>query len=255
MKNMLEIHRDGHVVELTLNDPDRRNPLSNAMIDALLTALASPEVASSGLVLLRAAGKDFCAGGDMNDFRGTLEMSAAQQWETGESLKRLMLMLRSMRPVLVAAIHGRALGGGCGLVASCDFAIAASSARFGLPEIKIGAFPMIIVPPLIEAIGPRKTMQMATLGQMIDASDALASGLVQQVVADDEFETAIAEFLVSARAVSPEALRIGKACVWNCSGVPREAGLELGVAMRSLLFSSDAFGDGVRRFLDRDTNG
>jgi enoyl-CoA hydratase/carnithine racemase len=252
MSGLVEIRREGHVVELTLNDPQRRNPLSNAMIDALLAALVQPDVASAGMIVLRGAGKDFCAGGDINDFRGTLEMSAVEQWETGEQLKQLMTMLRTMRPVLVAAVNGRALGGGCGLVASCDFAIASASTRFGTPEIKLGAFPMIIVPALLEAIGPRKTMQLASLGQLIDAAEALVCGLVQQVVPDEDFDTAIDAFLVAARAVSPDALRIGKACVWNCAEAPRNAGLELGVAMRALLFSSREFGDGVRKFLDRD---
>jgi len=203
--------------------------------------------------VLRGAGKDFCAGGDINDFRGTLEMTAAEQWETGESLKNLLATLRTMRPIVVAAVTGRALGGGCGLVASSDFALAAASARFGTPEIKLGAFPMIIVPALLEAMGPRKTMQMATLGQPIGAEEALACGLIHQVVPDEEFDASLAAFIASVGGASLSALRIGKACVWNSAGAPRDTGLELGMAMRALLFSSPEFSDGVRQFLDRDT--
>lgn len=250
MSALLRVDCDAGVARLTLNDPQNRNTMSNAMIDALLIAFAKPEVREAALIVVAAEGNDFCAGGNIRDFASSLGTSAVDQWEVTEPFRRMLSEIRQLRGITVALVNGRALGGGCGLAASCDVAFAEESAKFGLPEIKLGAFPMLIVPPLVEAIGPRKTIQMAMSGDLVDAKEALACGLIQDIVPRSEFE-ALIERLSTIAARSPAALRIGKACVWSSAESPRSTGLELGAAMRALLFSAPEFERDVQAFVER----
>ncbi|MBR9911402.1 MAG: enoyl-CoA hydratase/isomerase family protein [Gammaproteobacteria bacterium] len=250
MSELVVVEQQGSITSLTLNNPAQRNPLSNAMIHELTRCLALPEVKNAGMVILRSTGKDFCAGGDINDFRDIIDATAAEQWEACEPFRALFAALHSLTPVIVAAVQGRALGGGCGLVAACDFAIAADNARFGTPEIKLGAFPMVIVPPLIQAIGVRHTMYMSTTGEPISAQQALEYGLVQQVVPGDELATRVADFCNSMSGLSASGLRVGKATLRSCAESSYGTGLEVGMGMRSILFSSPEFKQGIKKFLE-----
>lgn len=249
MSELVKVTQQGSITKLTLNNPQQRNPLSNAMIEALISAFDQPAVQGAGMVVLTAEGKDFCAGGDINDFRGIIDATAAEQWEACERFRYMLDKFHSLNPIVVAVVQGRALGGGCGLVASCDFAIATADAKFGTPEIKLGAFPMVIVPPLIQAMGVRRTMYMSTLGEPIDAATALEYGLVQKVVASDELESQVASFCEQMAALSASAMRVGKATIRSCAESSFSGGLEIGMGMRSILFSSPEFKQGIKKFL------
>lgn len=249
MSDLIIMEQTGGVTTLTLNRPENRNPLSNAMIAALLECFEAPEVKDAGIVMIRASGTDFCAGGDINDFKGLSGSSSAAQWEACEDFRRMLQKLHDLKPITVAAVKGRALGGGCGLVASCDFAIAAEGSKFGTPEIKIGAFPMVIVPPLVQAIGVRRTMHMSTTGETISAETALEYGLVQQVVPADDFDSAVDEFCKRIGKFSATAFRIGKSTVRSCAEASFSGGLEIGMSMRSIVFSTPEFQEGIEAFL------
>lgn len=248
--NLLLVEHIGHVVHVTLNDPKQRNALSNTMIEALISCIEAPAVRNAGAVVLSGAGSDFCAGGNLNDFRELMDASAAEQWEACERFRYLFAALRSFRPILVAAVHGRALGGGCGLAAACDFAIASDDAQFGTPEIRLGAFPMVIVPPLVEAMGVRRTMHMSTTGEPISAGQALDYGLVQKIVAAATLDAEVDQIIERLNKLSASALRIGKATVRSCTEASYSSGLEIGMAMRSIVFSTEEFQAGVDQFLN-----
>lgn len=247
--DLVRVRQQGSITRLTLNNPRQRNPMSNAMIEALIACFDRPEVANAGMIVLAAEGVDFCAGGDINDFREIIDATAAEQWEACERFRYMFAKFHALTPVVVAAVQGRALGGGCGLVAACDFAIATEDARFGTPEIKLGAFPMVIIPPLIQAMGLRRTLYMSTTGEPISASTALEYGLIQKVVAAGDLEQEVETFCNTISQFSASALRIGKSAVRSCSESSYAGGLEIGMGMRSILFSSPEFKQGIKAFL------
>ncbi|MCB1667397.1 MAG: enoyl-CoA hydratase/isomerase family protein [Porticoccaceae bacterium] len=251
MTELIKVKAEGAIVRLTLNNPEQRNPMSNDMIEAFIHCFQSPAVQDAGVVIIAAEGKDYCAGGNINDFRDIIDASAAEQWEACERFRYMFELMHQLKPVTVAAVQGRALGGGCGLVAGCDFAIATENAQFGTPEIKLGAFPMVIVPPLIQAMGERRTMYMATTGAPISAQTALEYGLVQKVVADDVLEVEVNAFCEMVGNFSPTGFRVGKSTVRACAEASYSSGLEIGMGMRSIVFSSEAFKSGIRKFLDK----
>lgn len=251
MSELIKVSVEGAITRLTLNNPKQRNPMSNAMIEAFIACFQSPSVQDAGVVVINAEGKDYCAGGNINDFRDIIDASAAEQWEACERFRYMFEQMHQLKPVLVAAVRGRALGGGCGLVAGCDFAIASESAQFGTPEIKLGAFPMVIVPPLIQAMGVRRTLYMATTGEPIDAATALEYGLVQKVVADDALDTEVDAFCEAMAKMSPTGFRVGKSTIRSCSEASYASALEIGMGMRSIVFSSEEFKSGIRKFLDK----
>ena len=240
----------GHVATVTLNQPERKNPLSDPMIRALTATLRSPEVRSAGLVLVRGSGGTFSAGGDIKQFHAALTTDASEQLEGTDDFRDLLLTLESLEAVTVAVVDGVAFGGGCGLVAACDYAIASAAARFGCPEIKLGAFPMLIVPALVRAIGARATYALSVSGEEIDAAGALELGLVNDVVAED-FEAYVEAYVDRANAVPADLLRLGKMAVRATLSGDYRAGVEAGSVLRSILFASPAFHEGVNAFVSR----
>lgn len=241
----------GHVATVTLNEPERKNALSDPMVRALAAALRSAKVRTAGVVLVRGSGGAFSAGGDIKQFHAALTSDASEQLKGTADFRDLLLTLESLEAVTVALVDGLALGGGCGLAAACDYAIASDVAKFGCPEIKLGAFPMLIAPALVRAIGVRATYALSVSGTLIDAWRARELGLVSEVVAASTFETYIADYVDRVNAVPADVLRMGKMAVRASMASDYRGGVEAGSALRSLLFSSPAFHDGVTAFLAR----
>ncbi len=181
---------EGAVAVLTLNDPTRLNALSGAMMAALQGALdavgADPGVR---VVVLRAEGKAFCAGHDLR------EMTAARQAPDGgaaafaalfEQCARLMTTLPRLPQPVIAEVQGIATAAGCQLVASCDLAIAAEGVRFGVNGVNIGLFCSTPMVALTRNIGRKRAFEMLTTGEFVEAGEARALGLVNQVVPPGE---------------------------------------------------------------------
>src|SRR5215212_1891017 len=130
---------------LTLNRPEKRNALSESLIDSLKTTLRiSDQDESLRSILIRGAGKDFCSGADLASIQKIAEASYEENLEDARSLADLFELIRKVRVPVIAAVHGRALAGGCGLATACDLVIATRSARFGYPEVKIGFVPAMV---------------------------------------------------------------------------------------------------------------
>jgi len=195
------------VVTLTLNRPERKNPLSEQMVNELLWALddaaADPEVR---VVVLTGAGTAFSAGADLKQMGGP-----------GGGLARkgdfvdLILRFTTLGKPTVARVPGIAMGGGLGIVAACDFAVACESAILSTPEIKRGLFPMMIMAVLARVVPRRKLMSMMLLGEKLDARTALDYGIVSHVVPDDALDHEVEKLAGALAAQSPTAMRMGLA--------------------------------------------
>jgi methylglutaconyl-CoA hydratase len=242
----------GRVAKLTLNNPEKRNAMNYALVDALTNALrevdADREVRS---VIIAGAGKNFSAGGDLKEFAEELSLPAVEHWQSADSWIELFRLVRTMRVPVLAAVHGYALAGGCGLVALCDMAIASDDAKLGTTEIRIGLFPMIVLPALRRAVGERKALEMALTGNIYDAQAALQMGLVNQVVPREELLDTALELASQMASKGPAALALGKHLFYATADMDYDGALEFARSIRAIYMLAGDVAEGVDAFLHK----
>lgn len=219
--SLLLIERQNRVLSITLNRPEKRNAFNLAMCNQLIAAIeGAQDDPAVGSMLLGASGRVFCAGMDLD------EASAGDGDEITAAHEKLFSIGAKTRKPIVACIAGPALGGGLGLVAQAQVAVAAQGSLFGLTEIRSGMWPFVVYRSIEAAIGPRRTLELSLTGRLFSAQEALSWGLIHHVAHAfevDDRATAIATDLSKA---SPEAIRLGLQYVresrnqsWQASGV------------------------------------
>ncbi len=197
------------VAWLTLNRPAARNALSMALMQSLLAELtAIGQDPAVKVVVIGGAGPAFCAGHDLRELRADPTRAAYQA--TFELCSRLITGIVRLPKPVIACVHGIATAAGCQLVASCDLAVAAETARFATPGVNIGLFCSTPMVALSRAIGRKAAMEMLLTGELIDAQRAQALGLVNRVVPEDNLDEAVAALAGQIVAKSPLTLAIGK---------------------------------------------
>ncbi len=221
----------GAVLEITLNRPEVRNAMSLAMVGELRQALAQAESTAGSerairVVVLRGAGGHFCAGGDLKDMAAARmramqgsESSADPVAEVNAEFGHLCAAFASTPLAVVAVLEGTVMGGGLGLACVADVAIATETARFRLPETSLGVVPAQIAPFLVERLGYSQAKRLAVTDGRLDASGALAIGLVHQQVQSSQVDSALQAVLADILACAPGALAATKALMakarWN----------------------------------------
>jgi methylglutaconyl-CoA hydratase len=186
MRDSLQLLREGPVARLRLDRPQLHNAFDAALIGALTATLDElGRDASVRAVVLEGAGPSFSAGADLNWMRGMAAASEADNREDSLKLARLMRTLDTLPKPTIARVHGAAFGGGVGLVACCDIAIATRNATFGLTEARLGLLPAVISPYVIAAIGARQARRWFATAERFDAAEAHRIGLVHLLADDD----------------------------------------------------------------------
>jgi enoyl-CoA hydratase/carnithine racemase len=205
---LLRRDADG-VTWLTLNRPAARNALSNGLMQALVAELDAIEADPTVKVLvIGGAGPAFCAGHDLRELRSRPDRAAYQV--TFELCSQLMRRVVRLPKPVIARVHGVATAAGCQLVASCDLAVAAATARFATPGVNIGLFCSTPMVALSRVVGRKVAMEMLLTGELIDAARAYELGLVNRVAPDAELDAAVAALAGQIAAKSPLILAIGK---------------------------------------------
>lgn len=154
-----------NIAHVTLNRPEKRNALNEALINSLKEVLQQIDKDSSlNAVVIRGAGTDFCSGADLSSLKKISESDILQNLSDAEKLMDLFLLLRRLKLPVIAAVTGRALAGGCGLATACDIVLAAKSASFGYPEVKIGFVPAMVTAILRRNISEKKAFELITQG-------------------------------------------------------------------------------------------
>jgi methylglutaconyl-CoA hydratase len=192
MSDSLQLHREGAVARLRLDRAEVHNAFDAALIATLtgfLQAVATDD--SVRVVVIEGAGASFSAGADLNWMRGMASASERENRDDALALARLMRTLDELPKPTIARVHGAAFGGGVGLVACCDIAIATPDAKFGLTESKLGLLPAVISPYVIQAIGARQARRWFASAEIFDAAEALRIGLLHQVVASTDLDAAV----------------------------------------------------------------
>jgi enoyl-CoA hydratase/carnithine racemase len=210
-RTLLVKHEDG-VATITMNKPERKNPLGPEMVNELCWALDDAKDAEGvRAIVLTGAGDAFSAGGDLKQMGSD---GAGEALAHRGDYAALLLRFSSLGKPTIARVKGVAMGGGLGMVAACDFAIAGESAVFGTPEIKRGLFPMMIMAVLRRVVSKRRLMEMMLLGEKIDAQTAARIELVSRVVPDASLDGEVAALAKKLTEQSPTAMRMGLAA-WN----------------------------------------
>jgi enoyl-CoA hydratase/carnithine racemase len=210
---------------LTLNRPQARNALSLGLMELLDSELARiAEDPAVKVVVIAGAGPAFCAGHDLRELRARPDRTAYEQ--TFAACSRLMLRIVRLPKPVIARVHGVATAAGCQLVATCDLAVAADTARFATPGVNIGLFCSTPMVALSRAVGRKPAMEMLLTGDLIDAGRAREIGLVNRVVPEAELDGAVTELAGQIAAKSPLTVAIGKEAFY------RQAEMDLDAAYR-----------------------
>lgn len=220
MSSSIQITQHHGVRELLLNRPELHNAFDDALIGELADALAAAAADDAvRALMLRGAGASFSAGADMNWMRGMAGASEAENRADSLRLAALMRCLQFFPKPTIARVHGAAFGGGVGLIACCDIAIGARSAKFGLTETKLGLVPAVISPYVVAAIGLRQARRLFLTGETFDADIARQIGLLHQVVDDEALDAAIERTSHLLLKAGPMAQREAKQLALRMAGI------------------------------------
>jgi methylglutaconyl-CoA hydratase len=163
----------------------------------------------------------------------------------------LFVLIRHVRVPVVAAVRGRALAGGCGLATACDLVLAAASARFGYPEVKIGFVPAMVMAILRRNVSEKRAFELITRGAEISATEAERLGLINHVFADETFETEVEKYVAGFEKVSRSAVVLTKRLLYHMDGLTFDAALQSGVETNAIARMTEDCRKGIARFLKK----
>jgi methylglutaconyl-CoA hydratase len=243
---------EGAVLHLRLDRPERRNALDGATIERLLAALrAVPAGGEVRTLLLSGAGPAFCAGADLDWMRDGGRAGWDENLAGALRLADLLAALDACPVPTVARVHGAAYGGGIGLVAAVDVAVAAADTRFAFSEVKLGLLPAVVAPYVVARIGEGPARALFTTGERFDAARAQAMGLVHAVVAPEALDGAVAAVLAELATAAPGAVAGARELVRQVRGKTPEAVRELTAATLARLRAGPEAQEGLTAALER----
>lgn len=241
----------GGVATLTMDRPDNRNALGDDMLDALLASFerARDDADVRCVVLASSHDKVFSAGGNLAGF--TDERPLIEKYHGMGRFPRLFRLLGGLGKPVICAANGYVLAGALGMALACDLVIAKESARFGAPEITVGAFPFMISALIKRNVGRLKANELMLMGEQLSATEAAGLGLVNRVVPDEEFDATVADWAGRLAARSPLIMRLGKDAIERQWDMPRDEAVDYLQGQLALAFATDDLREGVSAFFDK----
>jgi methylglutaconyl-CoA hydratase len=249
----IRVYCDGSLGIIELNRPNERNPLDNGTSRELVTALEH-HLADQGVrsIVITGAGEAFCAGGDLRQMGAFHEMEPKEAFDWPASIVAAhKLMLSAEKPV-IAAVNGAALAGGMGLAGMCDVIVAVSGAKFAMPEVRIGLFPMIIVAHLSRSMPRKALLEMMMTGDAIDATEAHRLGFVNRVAKDtSEMWKIVHDYARRFEKTSPTAIALGRRAFALLSEMPASQALDAAQFLNLPFFFGADLKEGADAFLNK----
>lgn len=249
-ENLL-LQRDDGIATVAINRPDARNALNSPTLAELkyaFTQLSSDTTVR--VVILRGAGDvAFCAGADLKEVARLGDLPARRRYFS--AVADLLEVIHRMPHPVVARVAGYALAGGMGLAAGCDFVLAADNAEFGLPEIRLGLFPMVVMAPILRLCGPRAAVELALGGERIGARRAHEIGIVTKVVSLAELDAEVLGLATKLSSFSPLVMALGKQAIHGSASMDYVSALGYLKEMVALVASSEDLAEGVDAFLSK----
>ncbi|WP_440997763.1 enoyl-CoA hydratase/isomerase family protein [Arhodomonas sp. SL1] len=249
----LDIRREAGIARVTMNRPRVHNAFDDALIAALTRALEDiGHDDSVRAVILAGAGRSFSAGADLGWMRRMADYDWQENYQDSRALGRLMHTLNGLPQPTVARVNGAAMGGGVGLVACCDIAIASEAAVFALTEVRLGLIPAVISPYVVSAIGERQARRYFVSGERFDAGTARRLGLIHEVVPAEALDDAVGAMIATLQGNGPLAMREAKRLALDMSRGPLDERMVEDTAERIAdQRASDEGKAGVSAFLEK----
>jgi methylglutaconyl-CoA hydratase len=245
-------HAESGVARITLNRPEKRNALNAGLIaglhESLTRSASEPDVK---VVVISGAGSDFCSGADLSGLDRTADAGVMDHLETARAMANVFLAMRHHPRPVVAVVRGRALAGGCGLATACDLILANESAQFGYPEVKIGFVPAMVMAILRRNISEKRAFELIATGEIIDATQAHAAGLINRVYPDAEFDARAEDYIAALASKSTSAISLSKNLLYHMDGMVFDAALEAGVHGNALARLTEDARRGIERFVQK----
>jgi len=252
MTTLLTSSLDIGILTLTLNRPDKRNALSTPLLEELTRALTSADLdAGVRVVAIRGAGKDFCAGADLDELLASADRNPEQNEAAALIMGNVFIQMRALAKPVVAVVHGRVLAGGAGLATGCDLIFAPESAQFGYPEIQRGFVPAMVMTMLKRLVGEKVAFDLAATGRVLTAREAAGVGLISRVFPDADFENGVGQVLQGLAGASATALALAKKQFYQLDGLGFEAGIRLGAKVNALSRATPDFRTAIAAFLKK----
>jgi methylglutaconyl-CoA hydratase len=243
---------ENSILTITLNRPEKRNALNDSLINSLKTALRDADRDDElKAILIKGAGKDFCSGADLSALQKISESDVLENLRDAENLMELFSMIRKVKIPVIAAVHGRALAGGCGLATACDIVLATKSAVFGYPEVKIGFVPAMVMAILRRNLSEKRSFELITKGFSFDAETAEKFGLINHVFADESFEDEVLNFANDYQNVSRSAVILSKKLLYQMDGMTFDSALEIGAEVNAIARLTEDCQKEIAKFLDK----
>jgi len=250
-ETVLYVAGDG-IATISLNQPDSRNALSDALLDDLIAAFEEARDAGDVrcVVLTSTHPTTFSAGGNLGGFAADVPLVHKHLYGV-EKFPRLFRTIGTLGKPTICAANGHCLAGALGLALACDLIVASDRATFGTPEINVGVFPFMIMALIYRNLPRKKTTELLLLGERIDAREAERIGIVNRVVAHDELETAVREWAAKLAAKSPVLMRMGKDAIYRQMDMAFEDALDYLRAQLTIAFSTHDIQEGVKAFFEK----
>jgi methylglutaconyl-CoA hydratase len=254
MSDLVHYDTEGRVVTITLNRPDKRNALNAALVSMLADALDRAEVDDAArAIVLTGAGSAFSAGADLTALRSLQDASAEENRADSRRLADLFRRIYEHPKPIIACVNGHAIGGGCGLAAACDFALASTDAKLGFTEVRLGFVPAIVSVFVTRKLGEAAARDLLLRGRLVAAGEAADAGLVTRAVAPDALESEARDLAREiARETSGTAVALTKELLANVRGMGLAEALDYAATVNALARSTGDCRAGVEAFLEGD---
>lgn len=240
------------MLTLTLNRAAKRNALSLALVEALHEALGRADLdAAIRVVVIRGAGRDFCAGADLDELLASADRALDENERDALRLGSLFIRIRGMPKPVIAVVQGRALAGGAGLALACDLVIAGEGAQIGFPEVHRGFVPAMVMTLLRRATGEKVAFDLVATGRSVPAAEAQRLGLISRVVPDSALAAAADELTASVAGAPQTALGLTKRLLYELDGTDFANGVALGARVNAAARATPGFRESVAGFLRR----
>jgi len=250
MANGLRLTVDGPIARITLTRAERKNAFDAHLIGEL-TAAARDIRSSIRAVVLQSEGDTFCSGADIDWMRGMADYSLDENIADSEALAAMFRALYDLEMPLIARVQGAAIGGGAGLVAVADIAVASTDASFAFTETRLGILPAVVSPYVIRKIGPARATALFVTGSRIDAKRAHEIGLVERPVEPSDLDAAVGRVLDAILSGGPKAVNAAKRLVREIEGRPIDEVADLTVERIAEIRVSHEGQKGLRAFLEK----
>jgi enoyl-CoA hydratase/carnithine racemase len=239
------------VATIALDSPENRNALSNEVLGELIEAFerARDDEGVRCVVLASTHEKVFSAGGNLDQFAA--EVPLVHKHFGTERFSRLFQLIGQLGKPVICAARGHVLAGALGLALACDLIVASDKASFGTPEINVGLFPFMIMALIYRNVPRKKTNEMLLLGERISAEEAREAGIVNRVVAADEFDDAVRDWAAQLAGKSPVMMKLGKDAMYRSMDLPFDEALDHLRSQLTVAFSTEDVQEGVTAFFEK----